>query len=83
MRLKINGWVNVSFCLPHKVHYLNQGTIHIKVWNTLRKFGFGFVNGIFNGYVIWSNVDFACNGIFVCLIKLELSNEMLLWASKV
>lgn len=30
VRLKINGWVNVSFCLPHKVHYLNQGTIHIK-----------------------------------------------------
>ena len=31
VRLKINGWVNVSFCLPHKVHNLNQGSIHIKV----------------------------------------------------
>ena len=31
VRLKINGWVNVSFCLPHKVHNLNMGTIHIKV----------------------------------------------------
>lgn len=30
VRLKINGWVNVSFCLPHKVHNLNQGSIHIK-----------------------------------------------------
>lgn len=30
VRLKINGWVNVSFCLPHKVHNLNMGTIHIK-----------------------------------------------------
>ncbi|KAJ7340234.1 Nitrogen permease regulator-like 3 [Desmophyllum pertusum] len=30
VRLKINGWVNVSFCLPHKVHNLNQGTIHVK-----------------------------------------------------
>lgn len=30
VRLKINDWVNVSFCLPHKVHNLNQGTIHIK-----------------------------------------------------
>ncbi|KAL9957123.1 hypothetical protein ACROYT_G038725 [Oculina patagonica] len=30
VRLKINGWVNVSFCLPHKVHNLNQGTVHIK-----------------------------------------------------
>lgn len=30
VRLKINGWVNVSFCLPHKVHNLNMGTILIK-----------------------------------------------------
>lgn len=30
VRLKINGWVNVSFCLPHKVHNLNEGSIHIK-----------------------------------------------------
>lgn len=30
VRLKINGWVNVSFCLPHKVHNLNMGKILIK-----------------------------------------------------
>lgn len=28
--LKINGWVNVSFCLPHKVHKLKIGKILIK-----------------------------------------------------
>ena len=31
VRLKINGWVNISFCLPHKVHNLNQGALHVKV----------------------------------------------------
>jgi len=31
VQLKINGWVNVSFCLPHKVHNLNMGKILIKV----------------------------------------------------
>ncbi|XP_074639104.1 GATOR1 complex protein NPRL3-like [Acropora palmata] len=30
VQLKINGWVNVSFCLPHKVHNLNMGKILIK-----------------------------------------------------
>ncbi|XP_031548535.1 GATOR complex protein NPRL3-like [Actinia tenebrosa] len=29
VQLKVNGWVNVSFCLPHKVHNLNQGMLTI------------------------------------------------------
>lgn len=31
VQLKVNGWVNVSFCLPHKVHNLNQGMLTINV----------------------------------------------------
>ncbi|KXJ20483.1 GATOR complex protein NPRL3 [Exaiptasia diaphana] len=29
VQLMVNGWVNVSFCLPHKVHNLNQGILRV------------------------------------------------------
>ncbi|KAK3717342.1 hypothetical protein QZH41_011574 [Actinostola sp. cb2023] len=29
VQLMVNGWVNVSFCLPHKVHNLNEGMLRV------------------------------------------------------